>query len=524
MLRVPVYPLLFAAFPILSLYAHNQSQVAAVELWWPLGLAMGATALFWGLVAALTREAHRSAVIAGAAALLFLSFGKPRAALAGSDGGIAIPALQLLWLLFFAVTCAVFLRWRSLPASLEKALQMAGVVLVLLPVVSIGNAWLTRAPSEPAPALARPARKAPTSRPDIYYLVLDGYGSSEILRNYYGFDNRSFLAALEERGFYVARRSCANYGQTLQSLASSLNLDHLHELIVRLGPRLRDRGPLRELVANSRLVRLLEEYGYTIVAFESGYSGTELRDADRYLAVESGLSEFENALLNTTPIPLFLQLSKGPDQHDRHRARVLFALESLGEVARIPGPKLVFDHIVSPHPPFVFEENGEPLPHEGHFHFTDGSQLLAMMPREEYVRAYRGQARFITSKALEAVDAILRSSSEPPVIVIQGDHGPGSRLIQSSVEKTDVVERLCILNAYHLPGGGAEELYPEITPVNSFRLILRRYLGEDLPPVEDRSYLSTWLRPYDLVDVTPRLAASPLAGDAAAAHPVQDAR
>ncbi len=59
-----------------------------------------------------------------------------------------------------------------------------------------------------------------------------------------------------------------------------------------------------------------------------------------------------------------------------------------------------------------------------------------------------------------------------------------------------------ILNAYHLPGGGGGALYPEITPVNTFRVILNAYLGDSSPLLEDRSFYSTWPHPYDFRDVT----------------------
>jgi hypothetical protein len=47
-----------------------------------------------------------------------------------------------------------------------------------------------------------------------------------------------------------------------------------------------------------------------------------------------------------------------------------------------------------------------------------------------------------------------------------------------------------ILNAYYLPEGGGQEIYPEISPVNTFRVVFNRYFGGDLPLLEDRSYFS----------------------------------
>jgi hypothetical protein len=52
------------------------------------------------------------------------------------------------------------------------------------------------------------------------------------------------------------------------------------------------------------------------------------------------------------------------------------------------------------------------------------------------------------------------------------------------------IARLAILNAYYLPGVDSDLIYPSISPVNTFRLILNTYFGADLPLLPDESYLS----------------------------------
>ena len=57
-------------------------------------------------------------------------------------------------------------------------------------------------------------------KPDIYYIILDAYGSQDTLENYYNFDNEKFLNFLEEHDFYIATESKSNYGYTRYSLSS----------------------------------------------------------------------------------------------------------------------------------------------------------------------------------------------------------------------------------------------------------------------------------------------------------------
>ncbi len=58
--------------------------------------------------------------------------------------------------------------------------------------------------------------------PAIYYIILDGYARSEVMRELFDFDNTAFLERLERKGFFVARGSNANYCQTPLSRSSSL--------------------------------------------------------------------------------------------------------------------------------------------------------------------------------------------------------------------------------------------------------------------------------------------------------------
>jgi hypothetical protein len=52
-------------------------------------------------------------------------------------------------------------------------------------------------------------------------------------------------------------------------------------------------------------------------------------------------------------------------------------------------------------------------------------------------------------------------------------------------------------------------LYPGISPVNTFRVILNTYFSAALPLLDDRSYFSRMTRPYDFIDVTERVMVNP---------------
>jgi hypothetical protein len=91
--------------------------------------------------------------------------------------------------------------------------------------------------------------------------------------------------------------------------------------------------------------------------------------------------------------------------------------------------------------------------------------------------------------------------------VIQGDHGAAytrSTAAFSHIVPDDeyLKEQMSILNAYYLPGIDSSGLYDSITPVNSFRIIFNAYFDAKLPLLEDSSYYSSQVYPFDFANVT----------------------
>jgi hypothetical protein len=342
------------------------------------------------------------------------------------------------------------------------------------------------------------------SRPDIYYIILDGYGRADVLAQYYQFDNSDFISFLKENGFYVAGQSHSNYLQTALSLSSSLNMDYLNFLSEKYGDS-DDRSPAARLVKWNTVLRILKSFGYTIVASSTGYRLTELTEADIYyrpLSLSS--SNFQRLIFETSALVLLNDIRRIFDLplyfpgYRRHRERILRTLEGMGEISKIPGPKFVFTHLIAPHPPFIFDAQGEFIQPDKPFNILDGSAYSGDL--EEYTNGYRQQLIFVNSQMKKIIGEVLNNSEEPPVIIIQGDHGPGSRFEWNSPDKDGLTERFGILNAYYLPGINQSKLYEEITPVNSFRLVFNEYFGANYTLLPDISYYSNWERPYDFVE------------------------
>jgi hypothetical protein len=514
----------------MSLLCHNVTQAGLVESVRPALVIVCIASAFWLFLALVAKNTRRAAVLVSSLLLLFFSYGHLRDVVEAQGwklAGIGVGRRCVLLLdaaLFGCVAYAV-LRTRSDLRKTTAVLNMAAAFLVAMPggvaVYSVASSHDAGGRRQIEAADLTKSRR----HPDIYYIILDGYARGDILKEVYKFDNGEFLGYLRQKGFYVAEKSRANYCQTCLSLASSLNLTYLDDLANRIGAESFDRRPLMRMIERSYASAFLRRRGYVFVAFSSGYSGTEVRGADVYLGASRVLTEFENVLLNTTPIPdvesrlrkwRFLAKLRSPWQCASHRRRILFTFDRLGDISKTGRPTFVFAHIVAPHPPFVFGAHGEASGPETTFGFGDGSHLG--MDRAKYVANYTRQLAFVNQKIRQTIDRIMSRSSRPPIVILQADHGPGSMLDWENPEKTDLRERMSILSAYYLPGSAAKELYPQITPVNTFRIVFNRWFGASYKLLKDESFFSTWSHPYKFINIDAKR--TPLTGQSGGAASV----
>ena len=308
-----------------------------------------------------------------------------------------------------------------------------------------------------------------SSTPDIYYLILDGYGRADVLQELFRVDNQSFLDFLNRQGFYIASESYANYTQTYFSIPSSLNFTYVKPPKGKVNGQMYISGLMR---ANN-IMQVLQQCGYQTVAFKSGFFFTDHPNVDLYLQPGVKLNEIESLLLADSPMDVLaekLKLTLSEHSYQAHRQRVLYSFEQLKKLYQISEPKFVLAHIVSPHPPFVFDSSGKPVNPKHSYYLGDGDDYQGDL--NEYVQGYSAQVEFVNRQLEQVINSVLANSPQPPIIILQGDHGPGSRLVWDSPAQTCLWERTPILNAYYLPAAGKRLLYPSISPVNTFRVIL----------------------------------------------------
>jgi hypothetical protein len=359
-------------------------------------------------------------------------------------------------------------------------------------LLTVGRQLLARSARPDRVAAALPAERgtrAEGRRPDIYYLIFDGYTRADVLDRYYDQDIGDFLEGLRARGFFVASGSRSNYVHTRLSLASALNMRYLDDEARRVGPGPTDWEAVVPLVQRPEVVARLRRLGYryrNVGGYWHVTRSSPLAD-ENVSFLPDYAEEFVTVFVQTTAFDPFLR--RAPAYRDLyHPGRV--HLKQLASVPRPPGrrgPLLTVAHVMCPHPPYVFDRNG----------LVRGME--SSLTSWSRTRAYAEQVAFLNGEILKLLDAIDRASGPDAVVVLHGDHGSRTLGKAWRASPEQVLEQIAILNAYRLPPRAAARLYPTITPVNSFRVLLSGLFdATDLPLLEDRSFYSPQERMFDL--------------------------
>jgi len=471
-----VHPLLFAAYPILFLYAHNIREMSAGQIAMPLAASILSTIALWGILSLILRSAVKAGLAATIFLSLFFSYGHFYDLLEKQGAFVPKHGHLLPTMLLAFGYCVYFIKIARRDFKVAtKALNAMAIALIAINLFNIGAYHATAALSSPMHP-SGPERLANASMdrgrlgamPDIYLIILDEYAHPDTMREYYNYDNSPFLHSLERKGFFIAYNSKTRTGCTQWSIASLLNMEYVN-----------DSEPIDVAVrrnANNEVVKFLRAKGYRYICFTSPVIfGNEHIDADLcydFWGNEGGIApriEFHRLLLKMTMLKPFYNRIFGSQYEEYYRNIVINTLETLKKMPDIEGPKFVFAYFMCPHEPFVFGPGGESI---GPMDFSNYRDK----------RFYLGQYIFISREIEKVVDEILRKSAAEPIIIIQSDHGlrphhPGIEVGEDEWRK--------IFNAYYLPGDGKGLLYDSISPVNSFRLIFNHYFGADYILLED---------------------------------------
>ncbi len=502
----PLFIFLLPIFFILRLFAQNLTEVEFIVILRPLLILSLLTFCLYRIFRLFVPDSIKSAIITFILMILFLTYGGVHDFLKSNlIFGFNLShhrILGVLWaILILLSTILIVVKKKPFNNIVVTFLNITLAILILISSVEIisglpgkitaRNSSSNREVKAQSSWLEDNAQRleveANASLPDIYYIIPDMFARNDAIKEFTGYDNSQFISELKDLGFYIAECSRSNYASTQLSITSSLNAHYLDAIQSGMS----DRGMLYEPMSNSLVRSSLEEIGYKTVVFNNEFGLQEVRDPDLLISQKQRFflfrpfSPFENMLVYGSFLRIGYDVNLGffSTLYDRlffpYRGYVgaqMNILEELPLLTDIETPKFVFAHIMVPHPPFLFREDGSIETDSDYYREALGQPVTMDL----YIEGYRRQIVFIEGRLIEIVEEIINNSDTPPIIIIQGDHG------------IDRSTRMDILNAFYVPDEVKDKLYPTITPVNTFRVIFNNVFGTQYEPIPDRSWYSVY--------------------------------
>jgi hypothetical protein len=513
---------MFAIFPVIFIYSQNIHLLPFQELLFPLLFLIGSSILIWFISKLITKNSTKSGLFVSLFFVAFFSYGHIYNLLSGvTISDIDLGRHRYLLIPFFAAIILGILFLFKTKRKLNNLSQITSVIsitIVLIAVLNVGvsisqeNYFFNVNDQNNEKFLGVGASNesffdifsvsnvesdfslkidSNPANPDIYYIILDEYGSNFALNQFFNYDNSSFLSKIKEKDFFIIEPSYGNYPTTVQSLSSSLNMEYINYLSDEAGIDSKNYHLLNQVLSKNQVMKIFQEKNYNVINM-----GALWGPNNEFYYVDSNLCEFkefnrDSLIRELIQITMLSYVQERLVEQGR-RDRVLCVFDEIPLLNEtVSSPKFVFAHIMLPHAPYIFGPNGENV--------TPGNSLNdePWNPKKAHI----DQIKFANKKLIPLIDKILEQNSNS-IIILQGDTGSAFNGDWNSPSNDLIIERMSNLNAIYFPDGNYDSFKNTNTPINTFRIIFNEFFDANYSLLENKMYWSTGGSPYLHDDVT----------------------
>lgn len=318
-------------------------------------------------------------------------------------------------------------------------------------------------------------------KPDIYFVILDGYTNSKTLRNEFNYENVFIDSLLLQKNFCLPQNSKSNYYFTQPSLASTLNMNYLPRLNTTKLFNTKEFFQSHYTIYNNELCDILKKQGYEI----NNYSVFDIKDHPSRVAPY--LQELTPR--SVTGQTFFKKLNRDIGYHWNKYFRQQILEENIAKahnsIERIEqtysgiidmaksakaAPQFTYAHFILPHETYYFDSSGR----------KNDIAMIAKtgLPPKNYITQIAYTNRHIIAPF---VDSIFAHAKRPFIILLMGDHG----------YRNYTPDKLALefqnFSAIYFPNGQYGDLKDSLSSVNSFRIVLNQFFHQHLPILKDSS-------------------------------------
>ncbi len=402
----PFFLPLLGIFAVLFLMSNNLGQTSLSSIWSSLAIALFTSILISAICYVLIHPASRAYLAAFFLMIAFFIYGHILSILKGKAiGGIEFGKNSYflpIFLILVIVGFVYILRNHPKREFPTPVLNFILLGLCAFQILEIANYQISTSRNELASSSVNGSAQidsqttnAAISTPDIYYIIIDGLVSEDVMKNEFKFSDYDLPDQLRKRGFIIPACAFSNYDGTSRSLASALNMEYLRDLGVsdsQVNTNENDPVVLFTLLHKNKVLDFLKSRGYKFVSFRGFFPLNDFKEADKYYNYfenQAGYDEleernFRSLFLQTTFLnvlkaiienhsdkftflPGFVFNIIAPDSRELYSRSYqwyqqhMYQFDKLEEVPSIPGKKFIYSHFYTTHQPYVLEPDGQLL-------------------------------------------------------------------------------------------------------------------------------------------------------------------
>ena len=482
--QYPIHTFAFALFFIFLLYVNNIDEVLPSALILPVSISVVAIGIILILPRVLKKKFNKVSIYLSLVVVLIFSYGHvflfvEDVDVAGNE--IRHRHLLIVFGIIFVISVLI-IKFKTHSKTTIPILNAVGLTVLASTMIMLPYSELFDQKSNINTLVEETLVFENQNRPDIYYIILDEYAGQETLKNYFEYDNSGFISSLETNGFHVLENSKSNYVVTAFAAPSAMEMEYAHK-----SGKYSDVSSVNTIISDSyqqnKVMNFFNQNDYKTVYIYGGIV-EQIRISDENLCSDKAMNDFHTMLTQTT---MFWVVQKLQFINNLNEIRFC-AFDELELVGKNNSdPMFVFAHIKLPHDPFTIGANGETI---------TPKKIDLGIGSAGNKSGYLNQLEFTNKKIIELVPNIIANSEIPPIIIIQSDHGVRFDItLISSNQETLTDEDIMTLqrgynnfSAFYFPDRDYDEIYDDMTPINTFRIVFNKFFNADFQILDDEMY------------------------------------
>ena len=383
-------------------------------------------------------------------------------------------AITLLWIIFL----------KKKPGNWQKLTLYLNILLLIYSLLDVVKLSTKAMQPSKTPMSVKFDYDKVTNKPNVYFLLFDGYPGQKTLSDSFNFNNNELNNFLVQHQF-VQLPIQSNYDYTLYSMSSMFNLQYVNNTY-KVNKETQIDGQMRQQeIKEGAIFNIFQKMGYTILN-HSVFDIKELpglSDENSFLLGHSILLT-NKILINRIRkdltflftddqikyVPFLKNQSVFIDRNNNLKAEKLVVSSAERKTNK---PIFCYAHLLLPHAPYFFDSTGKNTDYKK---MTDIDVVLNKQNFISYLK-------YTNSVAKNIITAI-RQKDSTAVVIFLSDHGVRTFPRKPYMQPGNF-DNVCYL---YLPDNHYKATAPTFTNVNIFRYLFNVEFNQQMPLLKDTSF------------------------------------